>query len=254
MRKFVFDRFSILLKTVAIASSLLFTSCVSPRARISQVPVEPQIVQSEARFRKEYLLAPGDQVEVTVLRVTEVSRTVVIRPDGFISLPAINDVEAAGLTVNELRTKLTELLSARLVNPEVAVIAAQVRQPMVYVQGEVNAPAAVSLRTAPTAMQAIASAGGFRRSAANRDVAIIRLNDDGYLRAIRINAAIHGQPGPYMGLESALLQPDDVIFVPESGRSQFIRLVDDFVNHPVQGINSLVGTYLNFKLIQVVNR
>ena len=74
-------------------------------------------MQSEARFRKEYVLVPGDQVEILIRRVPEVSRKVTIRSDGFISLSMLDEVSAAGLTPRELDAKLTGLFSARVVDP-----------------------------------------------------------------------------------------------------------------------------------------
>jgi protein involved in polysaccharide export with SLBB domain len=103
-------------------------------------------------------------------------------------------------------------------------------------------------------MQAVAVAGGFRRTAAQRAVVILRLSEDGYLRALVVPAAIDGQPGPYMALRTAVLQADDVVFVPESGRSQVTRIIDDFINRPLAGVNSLFFTYVNFKLIQELQR
>jgi polysaccharide biosynthesis/export protein len=242
-----------LLGIVVVCLSML-QGCASSRAGGAQVRVTPQVLQSETRFRKEYVLSAGDQIEVVVRRTPEASHTVTIRPDGHISLPLLDDVTAAGMTPRELDAKLTELFSARLVEPEVAVIATQVRQPMVYVVGDVTNTVALPLRDAPTAMQAITLAGGLRRSAAARDIAIIRLSDDGYLQAIPITVKGGGQPGPYMALMSSLLQPDDIIFVPENGRSQFSRLLDDLVNRPLFGINSLVQTFVNFRLVRELNR
>ena len=109
-------------------------------------------------------------------------------------------------------------------------ITTRVRPATVYVTGEVGAPAALPLRDAPTAMQAIAMAGGFRRSAAAGDVAIIRLTPEGRLQAIRIPPQVRGQPASYMALRLARLQADDLVFVPENGRSQFARFVDDIIN------------------------
>src|SRR5207302_6366962 len=137
---------------------------LAPRAKVPQVPVLQEVVQSSIRFRKEYVLAPGDQIEVVVRRVSEVSRAVFIRPDGLFSLPLLQDVPAAGLTPRELSIKLKELFSARLLDPEINVIPMQVRQPVVYVVGDVNNVVATPFRDAPTAIQAITLAGGFRRS------------------------------------------------------------------------------------------
>lgn len=252
---------------VALMAALSLEACVSPVAHITNAPVQPQIVQSKLpvppeviqssmRFQKEYVLTPGDQLEVIVNRVPEVSHVAVVRPDGYISLPLVQDVKAAGLTPRELSAQLTTLFARRLTNPEVNVIPSQVRPSMVYVVGDINTGSgvAVPLRDAPTAMQAVAMASGLRRSAAARDIAIIRLDDDGYLQAIRVGKGVGGQPGPYMAMRSALLRPDDIVFVPENERSQVARFLDDFVNRPVQGINELFGIYTNFRLIQFVTK
>jgi len=233
---------------------LILTGCISPRVKMARVPVAPQIVESAQRFKKEYVFAPADQIDVVVRRVPEASRSVTVRSDGYISLPIVNDVKAAGLTTGELRDHLTKLLSTRLNEPEVSIIPTAVRQPAVYVSGDVNNPVSVPLRDAPTAMQAIALAGGFKRTASERDVAIIRLADDGHVEAIALTMPSNGQPGPYMALRGLLLQADDIVFVPESGRSQMSRFLDDFINRPLQGVNSLVQTYVNFRLVTVLNK
>jgi polysaccharide export outer membrane protein len=126
---------------------------------------------------------------------------------------------------------------------------------MVYVVGELNNVTAVPLRNAPTAIQAVAMAGGLRRTAATRNIAIVRLDQDGYIKAIPLETYQNrGQVTPYLSLRTAVLQPDDIIFVPESGRSQFARFLEDFVSRPLLGINSAAGTYLNFKFVEAVTR
>jgi polysaccharide export outer membrane protein len=210
----------------------------------------PQAVRSAARFEKEYVLGVDDQIEVVVQRVPEVSRQVVVRPDGQITLPLIDDIPAAGLTFRQLDARLTELFAKRLVSPEVSVIAVRVRPSVVYVAGEVNNPMAVAINDAPTAAQAIARAGGFRRSASTENVTIVRLRADGYLEAIPAAGAIEGEAGRYMGLRMAALQPDDMIIVPESGRSQFTRFLEDFVNRPLAGLTSVFSTYVNWVFLR----
>jgi polysaccharide export outer membrane protein len=242
--------------------AILAVSCAATRVKVTQVPVLPEVVQASIRFRKEYVLAPGDQIEVAVRRAPEASRTVFIRPDGLISLPLLQDVPASGLTARELSIRLQGLLGTRLIDPEVNVIPTQVRQPVVYVLGDVNNNVAAPFRDAPTAIQAIALAGGFRRSAAASDVTIIRLSEDGTLRAIPVAApgrldarpgfAVSGQPAPIIALRSAALQADDIVFVPENGRSQLARFLDDFVNRPLGAFNGVVGTYVNFRLVEIL--
>ncbi len=235
-----------------LAPLLFLPGCVGARTKVSQIPVPPEVVLSEPRFRKEYVWAPGDQVEVLVRRVPEVSRTVVVRPDGYITLPLLDDVKAAGLTAAELKKTLTQLFSTRLVEPEVTIIAVQVPPPVVYVIGDVGNNLSVPLRNAPTAIEAIAYAGGFRRSAKSADTTIIRLGEDGNLRAIPVFNAAGGQPGPVIGLRSAILQPDDIVFVPESGRSQVSRFLDDLVNRPLSTLTGILGLYVNFRLIRII--
>ena len=212
-----------------------------PRTDVTQVEAKPEIIQSAVRFQKEYILFVGDQIEVAVWRVPEVSRQVTIRADGMISLPLLQDVPAAGLTARELAEKLKTLFSARLVNPDVQVIPVQVRQPVVYVLGDVKAPAAIPYRNAQTVLHAIGLAGGFLRTGSEADVTIIRLSKEGYLRAIPVETQAWGQPGPYLAFGLMSLEPDDVIFVPEHGRSQAVRFLDDIVLKPGQLL-------LNYKL------
>lgn len=237
----------------AVLAAALLSSCASARTE-TPLKMEPEAVRSAARYRKEYVLRPGDKIEVVVRRAPEVSRSVIVRPDGYISLPTLNDVKADSLTIPELAEKLTGLFSARLLNPEVTVIATEVHPAVVYVVGHVIKPTVLPLSDAPTAMQAIALAGGLAPTAAAKDVAVIRLCDDGYLRALMSDAPVDGQPGPYMALRATPLQADDLVFVPEGGRSQVARFLTDLVITPLQPINFALGIVANYKLVMELNR
>src|SRR3954468_20266417 len=100
MSKFLF-------RSLCLFSLLSTLSCVSARPKVSTVPAPQNVVLSETHYRKEYVWVPGDQVEVTVRRVPEVSRAVVIRPDGFITLPLVDEVKAGGVTPSEIKTNFT---------------------------------------------------------------------------------------------------------------------------------------------------
>jgi protein involved in polysaccharide export with SLBB domain len=212
----------------------LVSGCAAQRTDVEKLEAKPEIIKSAVKFQKEYILFAGDQVEVSVWRAPEFSRTVTILPTGTISLPLLQDVPAAGLTARELAQSLKTLLSARLLNPEVTVIPIQVRQSVVFVLGDVKNPSAIPYRNAQTALEAIAMAGGLLRSTAESDVTIIRLSKEGYLLAIPIDAEAGGQPGPYLAFGLAKLEPDDVVFVPEHGRSQAVRFMNEIVLPPVQ--------------------
>jgi polysaccharide export outer membrane protein len=226
------------------AVSTLLASCAANYATPDRVEAPAELVRSSLRFTKEYVLAVGDQMEVVVWRVPEASRVVTIRADGNISLPLLQDVAAAGLTARELAQNVSNGLSVRLLNPQVAVIPQNVRQPMVYVLGDVNAPSAYPLHNAANAMQALALAGGVKRTGGESDISVIRLAADGHLESIAIMTGFgQGQPAPYLNLARVAMQADDIVFVPEHGRSQVSRFLDDFVLKPFQ-------TVLSYKLIK----
>jgi len=211
----------------------------------THIAVAPQIIRSSVRYEKEYLLAVGDQIEVSVWRNPEVSRSVVVRPDGFISLPLLQEVKAAGLTPRELAANIAKAYSNRLMNPEVTVIPTSVRQPTIYVLGDVKAPGAYPARNAISVAQALAAAGGALRTGSEDNTVVIRLARDGYLEAIPVGGGFHvSQTSAYLQFAATALDPDDIVFVPESGRSQVFRALSDLLV-PFQ-------IYLDYKLIETI--
>jgi polysaccharide biosynthesis/export protein len=229
----------------------LLVAC-SPTTTKKPLAAKPEVLTSLKRYQKEYVLAPGDKLDVMVYRSPEFSRTVQIRFDGYISLPVLDDVKAEGLTVPQLDTRLTELYGQRLLHPEVTVDVINAREPMVYVSGEIGAPNPVPLRLARTAAEALAHAGGMLKTAARDRVAVVRLEADGRLVSHVVEDGGIGQPGFYMALHNMLLKPDDLIIVPESNRSQFVRMLDDFVTKPLTALNQALGPYFQFTLISSI--
>ncbi len=227
------------------------TGCVSTTTE-TPLAVKQDVIKSLKRYKKEFVLAPGDVIEVVIYRSEDLTRTVTIRQDGFISLPILDDVKAAGLSVKELDDLLTKGFSERLIDPEVTVIVTNPHESVVFVVGEVAVPNVVPVREARTAAQAIAKVGGMKRTAAMDQVAIIRLEEDGHIHARVVENHDEGQPAFYMALQSFMLQADDLILVPESKRSQFVRLVEDFINTPAGGINQLLTPYFQFTLISEI--
>jgi len=213
---------------------------------------EPQVVESLHRYTKEYVLEAGDSLDVVVYRNPELSRQALIRSDGVISLPILGDVKVAGMTTRQLDDLLAERLRARLVNPEVTVSVTNAREPMVYVVGEVQAATPIPLRDAKTAAQAIARVSLLSRSVDLSHVSIIRLDDTGHIRAYPVRPQEHAQPAPYMALQNVPLQADDLIFVPESKRSQATRAVQDFATMPLSALNLILTPYFQYRIIQDV--
>ena len=113
-----------------------------------------------------YRIGPEDELQIVVWKNEALSHTVTVRPDGMISLPLINDVQAAGLTPMELRAVLAEKLQDHVKDPEVSILVKEVRSFKVSVIGEVLKPARYELRTATTVLDVLATAGGFTQQAA----------------------------------------------------------------------------------------
>jgi len=207
-------------------------------------------LRSSGKFQRDYVIAAGDQLDLQVVRNPEVSRAVVVRPDGKVTVPLIGDVTAEGLTFQELTRSVTERLAMRVKDPEVYVIGVNVREPVAYVMGDVAAPRPVPLRQARTVAQAVSYCGGFLRTAGVRSVAVIRLDADGHMVAFEVSGAGGSKRDVPIALHQTLLRADDIVFVPESGRSEILRMLNDFVIAPTQAVTSVMGVYGSYLQIR----
>jgi polysaccharide biosynthesis/export protein len=121
-----------------------------------------------------YRIGPEDVLQISVWKNDAMSRAVPVRPDGMISLPLLNDVQAGGLTALELREVLTQKLAEYIPSPEVSVIVSDVRSFKVSVMGEVARPGRFDLRSWTTVVDVLALAGGFSQFAARSRIVILR--------------------------------------------------------------------------------
>ena len=109
----------------------------------------------------DYKIGPEDVLDIAVWSNTALSRTVPVRPDGKISIPLLNDVQAAGLTAMQLRDVLTKRLSEYVPTPEVSVIVREVRSFKVSVLGEIKTPGRYEIKSRTTILDILAQAGPF---------------------------------------------------------------------------------------------
>lgn len=246
----IMKRFSQRLSTFAslLGCVVLFLGCVSQKTS-ETARVTDEVVMSSHMFKKVYTLAPGDQIQIMVVRHPEVSRTAMIRPDGMIAIPLLGDVEVAGRSIDEMTTHLEGRFSKRLVDPEVYVLGVSLREPMIYVVGDAIAPRPIPLRSARTAAAAISQAGGFNYSGSRKTVSLIRIEQSGQISARTLEAESRDQSSIFIALSQVSLQADDILFIPENNRSQFKRFIDDFINKPLSGVNSVLSPWANYKLI-----
>jgi len=121
-----------------------------------------------------YRIGPEDVLRITVWKNEAMSGTVPVRPDGKISLPLINDIQAAGLTALELRDVIAQRLQEYEKNPEVSVIVQEVRSYRVSIMGEVARPGRYDLKSAATVLDVLALAGGFTQFASRSRIVVLR--------------------------------------------------------------------------------
>ncbi len=127
-----------------------------------------------------YVIQPSDVLEVFVWKEPDLSRQVLVRPDGRISFPLVQDLMAAGLTPGELKTKIEELLKEYIETPNVTVIVTEIKHYRIYVTGKVNNPSSFVLEKPITVLQALSLAGGFAEFADEGDIRIVRAYGDQY--------------------------------------------------------------------------
>lgn len=127
----------------------------------------------------EFLLGPEDVLNVTIWKNQDLSREVVVRPDGMISMPLVGDIQATGLTANLLAKRIAERLTEYLASPIVFVQVKDVNSYFIYVMGEVAKPGKYSLKSYANVMQGISLAGGFTPYAKKNKIKVLRVSADG---------------------------------------------------------------------------
>ncbi|HJO04258.1 MAG TPA: polysaccharide biosynthesis/export family protein [Acidobacteriota bacterium] len=159
----------------------------------------------------DYLLGPGDQVDVLVWRNAELSRRVPVRPDGYISLPLVGELTAAGKTAAELEAQITALLGDFVQVPTVTVTVTDIKSLVVYVLGRVGTPGPVTLDRNINVLQAISTAGGLTEFADQNGITILRTIGSQRVRIpYRYGDVMKGRADA----GEVVLQSGDVIHVP----------------------------------------
>jgi polysaccharide biosynthesis/export protein len=122
-----------------------------------------------------YIIGAEDVLDINVWKEPDMTRIVPVRPDGKITLPLINDVQAAGSTPQQLASAVTDKLRKFMTDPQVTVIVTQINSQRVFVVGEVLRAGAFPLVPGTTVLQALASAGGFTTFANVKKIHVMRM-------------------------------------------------------------------------------
>lgn len=160
---------------------------------------------------RDYVIGPDDTLRVVFWREDDLTSEVVVRPDGRISLPLLNDVQAAGLTPEDLRVQVTEAARRFVADPVVSVLVTDIKSRQVFITGQVAASGAYPLKDRTTVMQLIAMAGGVLEFA-NRDRIIVLRRERDREVSFRFNYD-HVLKGRNL-LQNIELRPGDTVVVP----------------------------------------
>jgi polysaccharide export outer membrane protein len=159
-----------------------------------------------------YIIGPGDRLEIVVWREQDLTRRgVLVRPDGRISMPLIDDIMAAGLTPMQLKYRLTKVLSHFLEAPQVYVILDKVVYYEFSVLGNVVRPGNYVMEKPTDVLQALATAGGFNEWADKDSVTILRgIGPNRQILPFIYKEVVEGEK---LG-QNVILKPGDIIIVP----------------------------------------
>ena len=188
---------------VALCAGLGAAGCAAKTATIVSRPAPP-----------EYVIAVDDILTVVFWQEQMAPMEVVVRPDGKISLPLLNDVQAAGSTPQQLAARLEERASRYITDPDATVIVKEIRSRRVFVLGEVGTPGMVPLIRDMTVLQLIAIGGGLLEYADKKNIVIIRTAGGQEERLkFNYNDVVRGKNAQ----QNIFLQPGDTVVVGEAG-------------------------------------
>ena len=175
--------------------------------------VDPVLAQTPPKGKEasdSYVIEPEDRLEIHVWKDADLTREVLVRNDGKISLPLVDDVQAAGLTPLQLKKVITEKLQEFLGEPQISVIVKVPKRYKVYVVGNVTKPGNYEMSHEITFLQAIALAGGLNEWASNKLILISREGGKETRRVINYKDVISGDALQ----DNVVLRSGDTIVVP----------------------------------------
>jgi len=176
-------------------------------APVSAPPVIPRGVD----VPPDYVIGPDDALEVIFWRDKDMSAIVTVRPDGRVTLPLLNDVQASGLTPEQLRTSVMTAATKFVEDPNVTVVVKAINSRKVFVTGNVAKAGSYPLMGPTTVLQLLSLAGGLQEFADSKNILIMR-NENGRPVAYRFNyKEVLKRKNLKQNIE---LKPGDTVVVP----------------------------------------
>jgi polysaccharide biosynthesis/export protein len=215
---------------------LIFTSCTAAVKSPEALTAPPE----SGPPAQDYRIQVGDALDIKLFYHPELNESVTVRPDGRISLQLVHEVQATGLTPEQLRQHLRDKYASQISQPEIAVIVRSFTAQKVYVDGEVAKPGLIPLAGPMTVLQSLAMAGGLKDTARTGEVILIRRGPENRPSTMVVNVekAIDGSD---LSQDLALM-PADIVFVPRSPIANVNLWVDQYIR---KNIPIPVGVYYN---------
>ena len=190
------------------------SSAAADNATHATTPAVPQLQPRDTRYR----LWAGDSFDVSFELSPEFNQTVVVQPDGYVTLKSVGDVKVEGQNVPELTQTLRAAYGRILNDPLIVVVLKDFQKPFFIADGQIGHPGRYDMRGNITLAEAIAVAGGFTEAAKHSQVRLYRRVDDQWMFAKVFNLKDMEKKGDLH--EDPLLHTGDMLFVPKNSFSK----------------------------------
>ena len=190
----------------------------------------------------QFTLGTRDEIAITVWRNDDLKRTVQVDPSGNIQFPLIGEMKASGLTIVQLREKITLQLSKYIVNPQVDIAVTSLKNLKVYVLGEVKSPGTFDWRTGMLAWEGISQAGGFTTDANEDNILLVRSeNGKAVIKALNLHGMLKGENLT----QDVYLRNGDVVYVLPRVIADVQRFMERFtaILSPIVNLESGIVLY-----------
>ncbi len=199
----------VLIAGIALAQDTPAQPAASPASEKAASDKTANAVSSN-QAGPEYVIGPEDMLHIAVWKESDLTATLPVRPDGKISLPLLDDVQASGLTPKQLAESVTEKLKKYIADPRVTVVVTQINSKRIYMVGEVLHTGAMPMLPNMTVLQALSSAG-LNQFARTKGIYVLR-SENGKQEKLPVNyrKLVKGEEIE----QNYVLQPGDTIVVP----------------------------------------
>jgi polysaccharide biosynthesis/export protein len=205
----------------------------APNSAAAPQPSAPNTPWFSQRYPR-YEIRPDDSFDVVFEYTPEFNQTVVVQPDGYVSMRTVGDIRVEGLTVTQVTDALREAYGKILNHPMISIVLKDFAKPYFIVDGQVKNPGKFDLRDDTTVVQAIGIAGAFLSSAKHSQVVLYRRVSDQWTQATLLD--VKKMEGDHNLAEDIHLQPGDFLFVPKNKLSKVAPFLPNsnvaFVPHP----------------------